>query len=111
MSKKSRFDFLKKRTDDNNAENSDNQDAESSITQQSDISRTQKSDDSKLQRTENTKTVGRPKGKRSNPEYTQVTSYIRKETYKQVRRELLDNEREFSGLIQELLEEWLQSRK
>jgi hypothetical protein len=67
-------------------------------------------DDSANQTGENTKTLGRPKGKRSNPEYTQVIGYIRKETYKQVRRELLDDEREFSELIQQLLEEWLQSR-
>lgn len=55
---------------------------------------------------------GRPKGKRSHPDYEQVTAYIRKDTHRDVKIALLseDDGREFSELIQELLEQWLLSR-
>jgi hypothetical protein len=53
--------------------------------------------------------MGRPKGKRSNPDYTQVTAYIRQDTYKDVRVLLLQkgDGQEFSELIEELLSEYL----
>jgi hypothetical protein len=55
---------------------------------------------------------GRPKGKRSDSNYEQVTAYIRKDTHTAVKIELLkeSQKREFSELIQELLDEWLKSR-
>lgn len=58
---------------------------------------------------------GRPKGKRSHPDYEQVTAYIRKETHTAAKIALLEDgqngqKREFSELIQELLEQWLKSR-
>lgn len=55
---------------------------------------------------------GRPKGKRSHPDYEQVTAYIRKDTHRAAKIALLSEseEREFSELIQELLEQWLKSR-
>lgn len=55
---------------------------------------------------------GRPKGKRSHPDYEQVTAYIRKETHRDIKIALLSegDGREFSELIQELLEQWLVSR-
>ncbi|NWF58982.1 MAG: hypothetical protein HXY43_06655 [Fischerella sp.] len=55
---------------------------------------------------------GRPKGKRSDPDYEQVTAYIRKETHTAVKIELLKEgeKREFSELVQELLDEWVKSR-
>lgn len=55
---------------------------------------------------------GRPKGKRSHPDYEQVTAYIRKDTHRDVKIALLSegNGREFSELVQELLEQWLLSR-
>ncbi len=55
---------------------------------------------------------GRPKGKRSDPDYEQVTAYIRKDTHRDVKIALLSegDGREFSELIQELLEQWLKSR-
>ncbi|BAZ03258.1 hypothetical protein NIES37_72710 (plasmid) [Tolypothrix tenuis PCC 7101] len=58
---------------------------------------------------------GRPKGKRSDSNYEQVTAYIRKDTHTAVKIELLKEsqngqKREFSELIQELLDEWLKSR-
>jgi len=55
---------------------------------------------------------GRPKGKRSHPDYEQVTAYIRKDTHRAAKIALLaeGEEREFSELIQELLEQWLELR-
>lgn len=54
---------------------------------------------------------GRPAGKRSDPTYDQVTAYIRRQTYRDVRIALLTQGRgqEFSELVEELLAQWLQS--
>jgi hypothetical protein len=54
--------------------------------------------------------LGRPKtGKRSDPEYRQVSAWIRRNTYAKVTDKLFlrENRREFSDLIQSLLEVWL----
>lgn len=55
---------------------------------------------------------GRPKGKRSDPDYEQVTAYIRKDTHASIKIALLQEgqKREFSELVQELLEQWVKSR-
>ncbi len=55
---------------------------------------------------------GRPKGKRSHPDYEQVTAYIKKDTYQEIKISLLreGQRREFSELVQELLEDWLKLR-
>lgn len=55
---------------------------------------------------------GRPKGKRSDPSFEQVTAYIRKETYRQTKMALLqeDEERDFSQLIEELLCAYLRTQ-
>ncbi len=56
------------------------------------------------------KRMGRPPGKRSNPEYEQVTSYVRRETYQAVQVALIQSgkKRQYSELVQELLEKWLE---
>lgn len=56
---------------------------------------------------------GRPTGKRSDPDFTQTTAYIRADTYKGVRIALLEEGegREYSELVEELLSKWLKSRK
>ena len=51
--------------------------------------------------------VGRPRAKRSDPAYQQVTAYIRKDTYTAARKLLLDDGREFSELVEELLGGWV----
>lgn len=55
---------------------------------------------------------GRPTGKRSDPDFEQVTSYIRRQTYANVKIELIreGQRREFSELVEELLSKWLKSR-
>lgn len=56
------------------------------------------------------KKIGRPAGKRSNPDYEQVTSYIRRDTYQAVQVALIQSgkKRQYSELVQELLQKWLE---
>lgn len=56
---------------------------------------------------------GRPSGKRSDPNFVQTTAYVRAETYRDVRIELLKEGvgREYSELVEELLSQWMKSRK
>ncbi len=50
-------------------------------------------------------------GKRSDPEYTQVSAYVGRETYRKVKIALvMDGERDFSDLVDELLRGWLVAR-
>ena len=54
---------------------------------------------------------GRPSGKRSDADYTQITAYIQRETHRDVKIALLKsgNGLDFSELIDSLLAEWLKS--
>ncbi len=62
--------------------------------------------------------TGRPAtGKKSDPNYRQVTAYVRKDLYRDVTDTLYDESRgldtkrkEFSELVDELLEQWWQVR-
>jgi hypothetical protein len=49
-------------------------------------------------------------GKRSDSDYKQVSAYIRKDTHFKVKLALLQEGREFSELVEELLGEWIASR-
>lgn len=59
------------------------------------------------------KKMGRPRGKRSDPRYTQVTAYIQSQTYRNVKVALLldGNGQEFSELVEDLLIDYLNTRK
>lgn len=52
------------------------------------------------------------RGKRSNPDYEQVSAYIRKDTYKDVKITLLQQaeSKDFSDLVEELLVKWLSNQ-
>ena len=54
-----------------------------------------------------TKTKG--SGKRSDPDYVQISAYIRKDTHRQAKRKLLEygDERDLSDVIEELLKNWV----
>lgn len=52
----------------------------------------------------------RPTGKRSDPAYTQITAYIRKDTHESVMRAIYKRQ-ELSELIEEQLAAWLQRQK
>ena len=49
-------------------------------------------------------------GKRRDEEYKQISAYIRKDTHQQVKIALIEEEREFSDLVEELLRGWLNER-
>jgi hypothetical protein len=54
--------------------------------------------------------IGRPRtGKRSNPDFEQVSVYVRKDTHRDVKIRLLQQGegREFSELVEDLLAGWL----
>ena len=55
------------------------------------------------------KRVGRPAGKRSDPNYQQVTVLLHQETYREVRKRLLDEKKEVSTLLNELLDAWMKT--
>ena len=50
-------------------------------------------------------------GKRSDPAYRQISTYVRSDLYRSVKRELLMDERDFSDLMDELLAGWVSSRQ
>ncbi len=57
--------------------------------------------------------IGRPKGKRSDPSYEQVTAYLPRALYKRVRLALMqaDDRQDFSDLVADLLTEWSDRQK
>jgi hypothetical protein len=57
--------------------------------------------------------LGRPPGKRSDPEYKQYSVLLKKETHRQVTRRLRDQEDgpDVSELLQQLLEQWLEKQQ
>lgn len=59
------------------------------------------------------KKMGRPRGKRSDPNYEQVTAYIRRDTHTATKIALLQENqgREFSELVEDLLVEYLSTQK
>jgi hypothetical protein len=56
--------------------------------------------------------VSPPKvGKRSDPAYRQISTYVKSDLYRTVKRELLLEDRDFSDLMDELLAEWIGKRQ
>ena len=51
--------------------------------------------------------VGRPRAKHSSPDYRQVSLYLHKDVRNKVKMRLLEQEAEFSGLVESLLKDWL----
>jgi hypothetical protein len=47
------------------------------------------------------------RGKRTDPTYKQVGAYVKKDTYLQIQKLLLDKPQDFSDLVQELLTTYL----
>ncbi len=50
-------------------------------------------------------------GKRSDPNYIQVGAYIPIELNKRVKRRLVDTDKDFSELVAELLDQWVQNNQ
>ena len=54
---------------------------------------------------------GRPPGKRSHPDFEQITAYIRKDTHRAIKIALLQSgKQEFIELVEEKLRQWLKLR-
>ncbi len=49
-------------------------------------------------------------GKRGDPDYRQVSAYVRKDTHRKVKMALLEEDLEFSELVEDLLRDWLAKR-
>jgi len=49
------------------------------------------------------------KGKRDNPDYQQISAYIRKDTYRAVKQSIV-TKRDLSDLIEELFTDWLKNQ-
>lgn len=52
--------------------------------------------------------LGRPPGKKTSPDYVQVTVYLRRSVHQSARKLLIDERRQFSDLVDELVENWVQ---
>ena len=53
--------------------------------------------------------TGRPPGKKSDPSYTQVTVYLRKDLHRTAQKLLFDDRRQFSDLVDELVGRWVEN--
>jgi hypothetical protein len=53
--------------------------------------------------------ASRRKGKRNDPDYTQISAYIRKDTHRAVMQEIV-TKRDLSDLLEELFTEWLKKQ-
>jgi hypothetical protein len=53
----------------------------------------------------------RETGRRSDQSYLQTTVYLPRDLHKAVKVALIQDEREFSALVESLLSEWLKTRK
>ena len=56
------------------------------------------------------KPMGRPPGKRSNPDYQPVTTFLKKANYVAAQRAVYGTGKDFGDLVDKLLEEWLKAR-
>lgn len=57
--------------------------------------------------TEEKRGRGRPRAKKSDPDYTTLTTYIKLSTYKEFKKRCIDLDTEMSEVVQRLLDEWL----
>ncbi len=51
------------------------------------------------------------KAKSANPDYTRTTVYLPKKMHKQLKAIALEEEREMSSIVEELIDSWLSNRK
>ena len=51
----------------------------------------------------------RPIGKRQNPEYQQISAYVRRTLYDEIRKQLIGTNEDFSDLLEKWMADWLQA--
>jgi len=49
----------------------------------------------------------RPMGKRQDPRYQQISAYVRRDLYDEIRKRLIGQEMDFSDLLERWMNEWL----
>lgn len=52
----------------------------------------------------------RPPGKRQDPRYQQISAYVRRDFYDEVRKRLIGREEDFSDLLEAWMGDWLRSK-
>ncbi len=57
------------------------------------------------------KTEARRAGRRDDPDYLQTTVYLPRSLHKDVKVAMAEDERELSAIVEDLLAEWLKTRK
>ena len=55
--------------------------------------------------------ASRARGKKNDPNYVQVTVYLRKSVHQTAKKILIDQEREFSELVDDLVSQWTDNPK
>jgi hypothetical protein len=53
--------------------------------------------------------TSRKRGKRQDPDYEQVTVYMRRDTHREAKKILLDRDLDFSELVQKLVADWMKA--
>jgi hypothetical protein len=56
------------------------------------------------------RSAGRPPGKKTDPAYRQVTVYLQDDVHRAARKLLLDDRKQFSDLVNELVTEWVKRK-
>jgi hypothetical protein len=57
------------------------------------------------------KKMGRPPGKRSNPDYQPVTTFLKKANYVAAQKAVYGTGEDFGDLVDRLLEDWLKEKE
>lgn len=70
----------------------------------------QPSSKSDVSTSKHTDTQTSKKAKSANPDYTRTTVYLPKKIHKKLKAIALDEEKEMSSIVEELIENWLSSR-
>ena len=68
---------------------------------------TPKKETKTLSQSEERRGPGRPPGKRTNPNYQSVTTFLHKQTYLDVQRALVGTQQDFGDIVDILLKDWL----
>ena len=68
-------------------------------------------DNSNISASKHTDVQASKKAKSANPDYTRTTVYLPKKMHKKLKAIALDEEREMSSIVEELIETWLSKRK
>jgi len=55
--------------------------------------------------------TARPIGKRQDPRYQQISAYVRRDLYDEIRKRLIGQQKDFSDLLETWMNDWLSSNQ